>query len=118
MWARVMPDVMLLLLAMEMPIIFAEVLDKESSIISVWAVFLIVALGGYFLCRFRWWLAGIVVPVALILSVIWLSELQGAARGYELGTGSGIPSCRYRVSAAFPGCCRSLISGAAKRCFK
>ncbi len=56
-------------------IVFAEVLDKEPSLFSVWATFLTVGILGYLLCRFRWWLVGIVVPVALVLSVVWLSEL-------------------------------------------
>ncbi|MBA3714005.1 MAG: hypothetical protein H0W76_16365 [Pyrinomonadaceae bacterium] len=55
--------------------LFFEVLDKEPSIQSIWLTFLPVAIAGYLLCRLRWWLIALVLPVALLFSLVWLTEL-------------------------------------------
>ena len=52
-----------------------EVLDKEPSIGSIWLTFLLVALAGYLLCRWRWRLIALALPAALLFSFGWLTEL-------------------------------------------
>lgn len=69
-----MPGVMMLPV-MNTLALFLEVLDKEPSLRAVWATFLLVALVGYLLCRWRWRLIALILPVALLLSFAWLTEL-------------------------------------------
>ncbi len=69
-----MPSVMLLLIMTTLALIF-EVLDKEPSIQSIWLTFLTIAAAGFVLCRLRWWLIALALPVALLFSLGWLTEL-------------------------------------------
>ena len=69
-----MPGVMLLLTMNTLALIF-EVLDKEPSLQSIWLTFLSVAVVSYLLCRWRWRLIALILPVALLLSLAWLTEL-------------------------------------------
>jgi hypothetical protein len=66
--------VMLLLVMKILSFIF-EVLDKEPSIQSIWMTYLLIAFVGFLLCRFRWHFIVLVLPVALIASYVWLTEL-------------------------------------------
>jgi hypothetical protein len=56
--------------------IIAEVLDKEPSIATVWEFFGLVGLIGFSVCRFRWWLVALVLPVAVISILVLLEEFS------------------------------------------
>ena len=53
--------------------LFLEMLDKEPSLLSLWSVFGMVAILGFYACRFRFWLS----PLPLLLSVgLFLASLE------------------------------------------
>ena len=59
--------------------IIAEVLDKEPSIMTIWALFGSIALIG-FLCSYsRWWIAPGFLIVALILGLVLYEEFSSVA---------------------------------------
>ena len=53
-----------------------EVMDKEPSLLGIWALFLLVGATGFLLCHLhRAWLI-LALPVALLLSLSHLTELH------------------------------------------
>jgi hypothetical protein len=73
-----------------------EVMDKEPSLLSIWALFLLVGATGFLLCHLhRVWLV-LTFPVALLLSLTHLTELRdphiSAAILNEAGRGYFIQS--------------------------
>ncbi len=57
--------------------IIAEVLDKEPSIITIWALFGSIALIGFLLCCYwRWWPAPGFLIAALILGIVHFEEFS------------------------------------------
>lgn len=53
---------------------FFEVLDKEMSIQTIWVSCFVVAFAGFLLCRWRWWLVSVTLPVSFVFGLIMLSE--------------------------------------------
>jgi hypothetical protein len=66
-----------------------EVIDKEPSLLHVWLLFLSIGLGGFFLCRYRWWLLAVVLPIALFLAWGHLSELHDPFVGTDIAREAG-----------------------------
>ncbi|HEX3559961.1 MAG TPA: hypothetical protein VHU19_12205 [Pyrinomonadaceae bacterium] len=71
-----------------------EVIDKEPSLLNVWALFLLVGATGFLLCRLHRACLGLTLPIAVLLSLGYLTELHDpyigpailneAGRGYFL----------------------------------
>ena len=69
--------------------IIAEVLDKQPSIITIWALFGSIALIGFLLCCYwRWWPAPGFLFAALILGIVHFEEFSSV----ELLTSRESPS--------------------------
>lgn len=58
--------------------IIAEVLDKEDSIVTVWALFGSIGIIGFLLGGYRrwWWASGVFSIVALILGGVYYEEFS------------------------------------------
>jgi hypothetical protein len=102
---------MLLLVMNTLALIF-EVLDKEPSIGSIWLAFLLVAVVGYLLCRWRWRLIALTLPAALLLSFGWLTELLDPYVGpamWQESPGYVIQSYAAMASAVALPCAGALL---------
>jgi len=53
-----------------------EVMDKEPSLLAVWLLFLFLAVGGFLLCHYRYWLLLVTLPISLFFAWLYLSELR------------------------------------------
>lgn len=55
---------------------FFEVMDKEPELIELWLCYAALAVIGFGLTRFRYWLLAIVFPINVLLGLGWLTELH------------------------------------------
>lgn len=53
-----------------------EVMDKEPSPLNVWLFFLFLGVGGFLLCRYRYWLLFVALPLSLVFAWAHLGELH------------------------------------------
>ena len=53
-----------------------EVMDKEPSLFAIWISSLLLGIGGLLLSRYKWWLATLVIPIALALALGQILELR------------------------------------------
>ena len=61
-----------------------NVIDKEPSLLVVWISSLVLGLGGLVLSRYKWWLATIVIAIALVFALAQISELRDPFVGREI----------------------------------
>ena len=66
---------------MSAPAFLLEVMDKEPSVLVLWGVSLLLGVGGLLLSRYKYWLALVVVAIALILAWAQVSELHDPSVG-------------------------------------
>ena len=61
-----------------------EVMDKEPSLLAIWAVCLLLAVGGLLLSKQKYWLP--LIPLALALLFAWghISELNDPSVGPQI----------------------------------
>jgi hypothetical protein len=69
---------------MRIPIILAEVLDKEPNLSFIWLVYGALALGGFWLCRIRWWWFAVIMPISGLAAWGGMSELWDRSVGPEI----------------------------------
>lgn len=55
---------------------YFEVMDKEPELIEIWLFYAALAVTGFCLTRFRYWLLAIVFPINVLLGIGWLIELH------------------------------------------
>ena len=59
---------------MSIPVVVAEVLDKEPSAGLIWLTHAPVAVLGYWLCRRRWWWLTVFLPLSLY--TVWFGAVD------------------------------------------
>ena len=69
--------------------VFAEVGDKEPTLLSIWSIAIVVSVVCFLLCRWRVWLLVVALPLAISLiysTISWLRDShEGPAIVRELG---------------------------------
>jgi hypothetical protein len=61
--------------SVNVPVVLAEVLDKEPGLLSIWALYGGLALSGFFICRWKPWSFVAVGPIVTLLGWASLTEL-------------------------------------------
>ena len=58
------------------PAILLEVMDKQASVTDLWVAAVVIAVGGFLLARYRYWLVLPVLAFALLSAWIQIGELR------------------------------------------
>ena len=64
-----------MLLAINALLLF-EVMDKEPTLVAIWISSIVLGIGGLILCKYKWWMATIVIAIAVVLALDLLLELH------------------------------------------
>ena len=63
------------------PAVILEVMDKEASVTAMWIGATVIGMGGFFLGRYRYWLAFPFLALGLLLAWVQIGELNDPSVG-------------------------------------
>ncbi|MGB9181078.1 MAG: hypothetical protein WCB68_17735 [Pyrinomonadaceae bacterium] len=69
---------------MKVLVLLFEVMDKEPTLLQIWLQFMFIGVGGVLLCRYLPLSLVVVLPIALLLSLVHFDELHDPFVGPDI----------------------------------